>query len=81
MSLETVTKESWDKTFKEAITNAEEEIKTYMTLYRQLLDMRSKYRKEYKEYRIKHLVDLDKGIITYELGTKRKIGYDYKGKK
>jgi len=81
MTLENVTKEEWDKMFKEVIQTTEEELKTYMTLYTELITLRSNYRKDYKNNRITHQLDFDEGTITYKLGTKRRIGYKLKGQK
>ena len=33
-----------------------------------------------KTHRIIHQIDFDKGIITYKLGAKRRMGFDYKNK-
>ena len=80
MSLENITKESWDKTFKELITTTEEELKNYMALYTQLITLRGQYRKDYKTNRIIHQYDFKKGIITYKKGTKRNIGFKIRGR-
>ena len=81
MTLETVTKEEWDKHFKETIILAEKEILYYMGLYKQLLDLRSIYRQEYKTNRIVHQLDEENGVITYKIGTKRMMGFNYKNNK
>jgi len=80
MSLEKVTKEIFDETFKEAITNVEQQLQTLSKTYIALLQMRTQYRKDYKTNRLIHQIDFDKGVITYKLGASRKLGYDYKNR-
>ncbi len=75
MSLEYVTKEEFDKEFKNKIQAVEKMLKEDMKVYNLLLDFRSQYRKDYESNRVTHQIDFEKGIITYKLNSKRKIGF------
>ena len=75
MTLETVTKEEWDKYREELVNEITENIIVNMDIYHTLLKLDIKYRKEYKNNRIIHQLDEEEGIITYKLNGARKIGF------
>jgi len=70
-----ITKESWDKVFKKAITEVESNIHELSNSYIGLLQLRAQYRKEYKTHRIAHLYNGKEGIISYKVLGARHIGY------
>ena len=81
MTLETVTKEEWDKYREELVNEITENIIVNMDIYHTLLKLDIKYRKEYKNNRIVHQIDYEEGTITYKLNGARKIGFQIPYKK
>jgi len=68
-----ITKEEFDKEFKIMIEDTESLIKDYMDVYKQLLEFRSEYRKDYKTHHIMHYIEDD--ILKYQKQESRQIGF------
>jgi len=80
MALETVTRKEWKKQVEDNLLNIEEDLIEKMDTYLALIKINKNYRMDDKTHRIIHQIDFDKGIITYKLGAKRRMGFDYKNK-
>lgn len=82
VSLDEITKEEFDEVFKTSIELVEKQLINLTDAYKNLLQFRQQYRKDYSTHRITHQMDFDKGSLFYKVGTKRKIGFQipYKAK-
>lgn len=75
MSVEKITKDTFDKLFKNSLEMNEEDLLKASQMYIALIDFRRTYRQDYKTHRINHLFDDETGAISYKKIARRDIGF------
>ena len=76
MSVDKITKEEFDRLFKNTLEQVEQEAIVIHKQYVALLGFRSQYRKDYKTHRIGHSVE--EGMLKYHKIASRTMGFKRK---
>ncbi len=64
----------------EAVKEAADILNQTVKDYNNMISTYELYRTDSLTNRIIHRIDFDKGILTYDVGAARRMGYNYKGK-